>query len=211
MEYIGTELRFPDVSQASEEGIVAIGIRIDATILKLAYSKGIFPWYNADEPVLWWCPPERMVVALPGFKFSKKLLKFYEKQNWTYTVNAAFGVVLQQCRQVVRKGQEGTWISEEIVDAYTKLHEEGLAWSVEVWEEGQLIGGLYGVDMGNGVFTGESMFSLVSGASKCAFIFLVQHLQEGNYRLLDCQVYNTYLDLLGASLMDRDSFLSYLH
>jgi leucyl/phenylalanyl-tRNA--protein transferase len=204
---------FPNIDETNEDGILAVGTRLDSDILKIAYSKGIFPWYNDDEPVLWWSPPERMVIELDDYKRSPRLAKFYKNKNevWHITRNTAFREVMQQCKDVDRPGQDGTWINPDIIDAYFDLYLQGLAWSLEVRNrQEELIGGLYGVDLGNGVFTGESMFSKESGASKFAFLFLIDWLKANGYLLLDCQVYNDHLALMGAYTISRDHFQSYI-
>lgn len=210
MHFLGNTLDFPSVLEANEDGIVAIGLRMDTPILKVAYSKGMFPWYNEDEPVLWWCPAERMVIEVPTFNFSKRMEKLYQQHQFTITRNTCFADVIRNCQQVNRKGQEGTWINEEIIAAFTQLHHEGLAQSVEIWQNDVLVGGLYGVDLDKRIFCGESMFSKVTNASKIAFVYLVKYLQKNNYILLDCQMYNDYLAQLGAYTIPRNEYLKYI-
>lgn len=211
MNFIGNTTKFPDVNEV-DDNMVAIGLRMDTEVVKAAYESGCFPWYNDDEPVLWWCPLERMVIELEGFIFSKRLEQFFNKQyNWTVTLNKEFRAVVTACKEVYRKDQHGTWITNDIIDAYVGMFQQGLAQSVEVWENEELIGGLYGIDLGNGVFCGESMFSLKSGASKYAFIYLVKWLQQHSYTLLDCQMHNDYLAQLGAYIIPKNKYLAYIN
>ena len=209
MYFVSKELYFPSVEEASYEGVLAIGGDLSAERLILAYNSGIFPWYNADEPILWWAPSERMVVYPETYKVSKSMRNILNRNNFTITHNQNFKEVITHCQQVARKEQEGTWISSEIIEAYTKLHELGIAKSIEVWQDGQLVGGLYGIDLGH-IFCGESMFSSVSNASKVAFVTLVQQLKEKKYKLLDCQVHNDHLESLGAFEISRESFMRIL-
>lgn len=209
MYFVSKELYFPSVEEASYEGVLAIGGDLSAERLILAYNSGIFPWYNADEPILWWAPSERMVVYPETYKVSKSMRNILNRNNFTITHNQNFKEVITHCQQVARKEQEGTWISSEIIEAYTKLHELGIAKSIEVWQDGQLVGGLYGIDLGH-IFCGESMFSSVPNASKVAFVTLVQQLKEKKYKLLDCQVHNDHLESLGAFEISRESFMRIL-
>lgn len=209
MYFLSRELYFPPVDQASPEGIVAIGGDLSPQRLMLAYSNGIFPWFEDDEPILWWSPPERMVLFFPELKISKSMRNILNRGVFTVSFNKAFKQVITNCRTIKREGQPGTWITQEMVDAYCKLHALGHAKSVEVWRDDELVGGLYGVDLGH-VFCGESMFSKVPNASKVAFIALAKKLQIENYRLLDCQVHNDHLESLGAREIHREDFLEIL-
>ncbi|MDI9255853.1 leucyl/phenylalanyl-tRNA--protein transferase [Flavobacterium sedimenticola] len=209
MYFLTKELYFPPVEEASYEGILAVGGDLSVERLLLAYRNGIFPWFNEDEPILWWSPPERMVVVPQLYKVSKSIRNLLNRKLFDVTFNQDFEAVIRQCQQIERQGQEGTWITEAIIESYTQLHKMGLAKSVEVWQNGDLVGGLYGVDLGH-VFCGESMFSKVSNASKIAFVALVQHLKEHNYKLLDCQLHNDYLEQLGAFEISRDTFIKVL-
>lgn len=209
MYFITKELYFPPVDQTSPEGVLAVGGDLSPERLLLAYKNGIFPWFDDTDPILWWCPPERMVLFPHEFKPSKSMRNVINKGVYTVTFNTAFREVMINCQQVYRPGQYGTWISEEMIDAYTFLHEIGKAMSVEVWFEDKLVGGLYGVDMDH-IFCGESMFSLMSNASKVAFIALVAYLKKNNYQLLDCQVYNDHLASLGCREIPREDFLDIL-
>ena len=209
MYFVSNILEFPPVEQASYEGVLAIGGDLSVERLILAYNSGIFPWYSADEPILWWAPSERMVVYPATFKVSKSMRNILNRNSFRITYNQNFKEVIDHCQLVERKDQEGTWISSEIIESYTKLHEMGIAKSVEVWENNELVGGLYGVDLGH-VFCGESMFSLVPNASKVAFVYLVMYLKQNHYKLLDCQVHNNHLESLGAFEISRESFMRIL-
>lgn len=209
MYFLTKELYFPPVDEASYEGVLAIGGDLSIERLLLAYRNGIFPWFNDDEPILWWSPPERMVVVPQTYKVSKSIRNLLNQNKFKVTFNQDFSEVIRNCQQVERIGQDGTWISEEIIASYTKLHEMGIAKSVEVWQNNELVGGLYGVDLGT-VFCGESMFSKVSNASKIAFVALINYLKENNYLLLDCQVYNEHLEKLGAFEISRAVFMKVL-
>ncbi|NDI99496.1 leucyl/phenylalanyl-tRNA--protein transferase [Flavobacterium sp. LaA7.5] len=206
MYFLSRELYFPSVTTASPEGIVAVGGDLSPERLLLAYRNGIFPWFEDDEPILWWSPPKRMVLFFEELKISKSMRNIINRGVFRITHNTAFREVIANCRTIQRNGQDGTWITEDMITAYVKLHELGYAKSVEVWQEDVLVGGLYGIDLGT-VFCGESMFSRVSNASKAAFIALAQKLKEENYRLLDCQVHNAHLESLGAREINREAFL----
>lgn len=209
MYFVTKELYFPPVEEASFEGVLAVGGDLSIERLLLAYNCGIFPWFNPDEPILWWAPWERMVVYPETFKVSKSMRNILNRNSFTITFNQNFKEVITNCQQIERKDQEGTWISAEIIDAYTKLHDLGIAKSIEVWQNNTLVGGLYGVDLGH-VFCGESMFSSVPNASKVAFIHLVIYLKENKYRLLDCQVHNDHLESLGAFEISQETFMRIL-
>lgn len=202
-------LRFPPPEAASPEGILAVGGNLHPQTLWNAYKQGIFPWYNDDEPVVWWHPPRRMVLFPEALKISKSLRAVIRKNLFEVTVNKAFTEVITACSQIKRKGQSGTWIHPEMIAAYTQLHKEGRAVSVEAWHNGTLAGGLYGVDLGH-VFCGESMFSKMPNASKVAFVFWVKTLLKQNYQLIDCQVYTRHLAQLGAVEISREEFLKIL-
>lgn len=207
MYFLSKELYFPPSTQISPEGILAIGGDLSPERLLLAYQNGIFPWFNEDEPILWWCPEERMVLFFEDLKISKSMRNIINQKKFNITFNTAFREVITHCKKAFRKGQEGTWITNEMVEAYCKLNTLGIAKSVEVWQNNQLVGGLYGIDLGH-VFCGESMFSTVSNASKVAFIYLAKQLEFAGYRLLDCQVYNDHLASLGCIEIDREDFLT---
>ncbi len=206
MYRLTNELYFPPVDSASTEGILAFGGDLSPERLLLAYRSGIFPWFNIDEPIIWWSPNPRMVLFLDEIKVSKSMRNILNRNVFKVTFNQNFSAVIRNCQKIVRPGQDGTWISEQMISAYEKLHELGHAMSVEVWQDEVLVGGLYGVDLGH-VFCGESMFSSVSNASKVAFVSLVNHLKSNQYQLLDCQVYNEHLASLGCREINRDDFI----
>lgn len=208
---ISHDLYFPPVSDATEQGIVAVGGDLSSERLILAYKSGIFPWFNPGEPLLWWAPKLRMVLFFEELVVSKSMRNILNRTIFKVTFNQNFRAVISNCSATKRKGQDGgTWISKEMIEAYCKLNELGIAKSVEVWQNDQLVGGLYGIDLGT-VFCGESMFSTVSNASKVGFITLAEHLKKENYKLLDCQVYNKHLESLGCREIDRDLFMKILN
>jgi len=201
------DLSFPTHELASPEGVLAVGGDLSVERLLLAYKCGIFPWFEADEPILWWSPDPRFVLFPEALKVSKSMKQVLRNSDFVVTVNTAFADVIDACSKIKRDGQAGTWITNSMRNAYIELHEMGYATSVEVWLDKELVGGLYGVDLGNGVFCGESMFTKVSNASKVGFITFIQNT---NYKLIDCQVYTSHLESLGAQDIPRDEFLSYL-
>ena len=200
------ELYFPPVETALPEGILAIGGDLLPERLLLAYRNGIFPWFEEDEPILWWAPNPRMVLFLDELMVSKSMRSILMKNSLTVTFNQNFREVISNCQQIKRGAQRGTWITDEMMEAYCDLHQLGYAKSVEVWQNETLVGGLYGIDMGH-VFCGESMFSKVTNASKVAFITLVNQLKNDKYQLLDCQVYNEHLESLGCREISRVDFM----
>ena len=210
MKFLTKELVFPDVNAADKSGILAFGGDLSPERLLLAYRSGIFPWFNIDEPIIWWAPHSRMVMFPDELTISKSMRNVINKNIFTITFNQDFKQVISNCQQTPRKGQVGTWLTNDMIAAYCKLNEMGFAKSVEVWQNNELVGGLYGIDLGN-VFCGESMFSKVSNASKFAFINLVQYLQKNNYQLLDCQVHNDHLESLGCREISRDAFMGILN
>jgi leucyl/phenylalanyl-tRNA--protein transferase len=209
MYLLSEQLEFPPVNLANKNGLLAIGGDLSAERLILAYKSGIFPWYNQWEPIIWYSPNPRMVLFPKNLKISKSMKQIIRKNQFRVTFNENFSEVIFNCKNSYREGQGGTWITNEMEQAYINLHQLGWAKSVEVWEGNALVGGLYGIDLGH-VFCGESMFSKVSNASKLAFIFLVQQLENENYKLIDCQVYNEHLESLGAEEISRVEFLTYL-
>jgi len=209
MYLLSKDLIFPPVELANKDGLLAIGGDLSAERLKLAYKSGIFPWFSEGEPIVWYSPDPRMVLFPEKLKVSKSMNQLIKKNKFQITFNQNFKEVISNCKNIKRDGQAGTWITNEMQDAYLKLHEHGVAKSVEVWLNNELVGGLYGIDLGT-VFCGESMFSKVSNTSKLAFFHLVQKLEKENYKLIDCQVYNPHLDSLGAEEISRNDFLKYL-
>ena len=209
MLFLDKNAPFPNVNLADDNGILAIGGDLSVERLILAYKNGIFPWYNQGEPIIWYAPKKRMVLFPNEVKISKSMRKILKKELFTLTFNTNFKEVIHYCKSINRKNQNGTWITDEMEQAYIQLHYKGIAKSVEVWQNNTLVGGLYGVDLGN-VFCGESMFSLVSNASKAAFISLALMLEKQNYSLIDCQVYNKHLASLGAREINRETFMKIL-
>lgn len=205
--WLTKEIQFPNPTITTEEGIIALGGDLSEERLILAYKSGIFPWYCEGEPIIWYCPQERMVLFPEELKVSKSMKQIIKKEMYSITENTAFDEVIFNCKHIIRKDDFGTWITDDMEQAYMRLHKQGVAKSIEVWSDKKLVGGLYGVDVGNGVFCGESMFSLESNASKLAFIHLVQN---HNYDIIDCQVYNDHLASLGAREIPRDAFLKLL-
>ena len=206
MFYLSSNLFFPPVLEADCDGILAVGGDLSSERLLLAYKSGIFPWFEEGEPITWWSPNPRMVLFLDEVVVSKSLRNILNRNSFMVTFNQNFRDVISNCQNIKRDGQRGTWITNDMIEAYCKLNELGIAKSVEVWQEGELVGGLYGIDLGH-VFCGESMFSKVSNASKIAFISLVNHLKAANYQLLDCQVYNPHLESLGCREIEREAFI----
>jgi leucyl/phenylalanyl-tRNA---protein transferase len=209
MQYLTNELYFPPISQTSPQGILAAGGDLSPERLLLAYNNGIFPWFDHNEPILWWCPEKRMVLFPDEFKMSHSMRNVLNQKTFHVTINRAFKEVMKACQTTYRQGQNGTWITDEMIDSYFLLFEQKKAMSVEVWQNKELVGGLYGVDLGH-VFCGESMFSKVSNASKTAFVYLVNFLKENNYKLLDCQIHNDHLQSLGCREIPRDEFIKIL-
>ncbi len=207
MNFLTNKIAFPNVSEATADGLLAIGGDLSTKRLLHAYQNGIFPWFEDQEPILWWSPDPRFVIHPKDLKVSKSMKRLLKKDVFKITKNKAFDLVMQNCAKVNRKDQHGTWITNEMVNAYTQMHKLGYAVSVEVWQNEELVGGLYGVDLGNNVFCGESMFAKVSNASKAGFITFVQ---QSNYKLIDCQLHTNHLESLGGSYISRDDFLKYL-
>jgi leucyl/phenylalanyl-tRNA---protein transferase len=200
---------FPDPRLASDEGLLAYGGDLTPNRLLTAYRKGIFPWYNAEDPILWWSPDPRLVLYPGHFKMSKSFRRILRHQAFRVTFDGDFEGVIGHCGSVPRPGQRGTWLIPEMQEAYIELYGMGFGHSVEVYQEESLVGGLYGLAMG-GLFFGESMFSLVSHASKVAFKALSDVLALRGYDLIDCQVKNEHLMRMGAALVSRESFLDQL-
>jgi leucyl/phenylalanyl-tRNA--protein transferase len=206
---LGRDLIFPNPRYASIEGLLAYGGDLSPNRLLTAYRKGIFPWYNADDPILWWSPDPRLVLYPKNFKLSKSFRRTLKNGGFAVTFDRRFADVIHYCGTVPREGQQGTWLVSEMQRAYIELHEMGFAHSVEVYFEGELVGGLYGISMGKAFF-GESMFSLRSDASKVAFKALSDVLGSKGYDFIDCQITNDHLIRLGATVIPRDRFLDEL-
>jgi leucyl/phenylalanyl-tRNA--protein transferase len=208
MVLLTEELRFPSTDYADEHGLLAIGGDLSVERLKLAYSSGIFPWYSEDQPILWFSPDPRMVLFPDELRVTKSMRQVLNSERFRVTFNEAFNEVISACKTIDRtgQGQYDTWITDDMKKAYIRLHEAGIAKSLEVWEGDELVGGLYGVEVGN-IFCGESMFSKVSNASKVALIALVR---SEHYQLIDCQIYSDHLASMGAREIPRETFLGYL-
>lgn len=202
------KLHFPPVHLAEPDGLLAVGGDLSLPRLELAYRSGIFPWYEGQY-ILWWCPDPRFVIFPDELRVSKSMQQLFKKNTFEFTINKAFREVISSCQQIDREGQDGTWITTDVLDAYTNFHHAGYAHSAEAWLNGELVGGCYGVRMGN-VFFGESMFSKVSNASKFAFIRYAQTLISEGVRLIDCQVYTAHLESLGARMIPRTQFIELL-
>lgn len=210
LHQLDNRLTFPAIDHALDEpnGLLAFGGDLSIERLELAYRHGIFPWFSDGEPILWWSPNPRGVMALDDFHCSKSLLKFARTTQLSVTLNHAFSSVIDACASMPRR-DDGTWITPLMQDAYKNLHLCGLAHSVEVWDQTELVGGLYGVAVG-GVFCGESMFSHVSNASKLAYFYLVEHLKSIGADFIDCQMQNAHLQRLGCREVSREEFLRML-
>ena len=212
MHHLSNSIWFPNPEEADKEGLLAFGGDLSVKRLMHAYRSGIFPWFDDYQPILWWSPNPRMIMFLDDFKVSKSLEKIIHKNKFTITYNTCFREVIRNCSQIKREGQQGTWITSQMQEAYLQLHELGLATSVEIWLGDELVGGLYGIDLiDKKVFCGESMFSKVSDASKVGFYYLVAQLKAKNYQLIDCQMYTTHLERLGAKEIPRNEFLKHLN
>jgi leucyl/phenylalanyl-tRNA---protein transferase len=203
--FINKELVFPPVELAEPDGLLAVGGDLSMDRLILAYHSGIFPWYEGEH-ILWWCPDPRFVLFPDELIVSKSMKSVLKKNTFSFTTNHAFAEVITNCKRVARKDQNSTWITDEVCNAYIDLHKKGIAHSAETWQDGKLVGGLYGVRLGK-VFFGESMFSHVSNASKFAFISYVQLLLKDDVKLIDCQVYTEHLESLGARMIARKEFI----
>jgi len=209
MIWLSNKIEFPPNENTTKDGIIALGGDLSTERLLHAYHRGIFPWYSDGEPIVWHSPLERMVLFPDELRISKSMRQVLKKGEFIITENKAFEEVIFHCKNTERKDEFGTWITDEMEQAYIELHKLGIAKSIEIWRfdsaqlSTELVGGLYGLEIGN-IFCGESMFSKVSNASKIAFIHLVQ---SEKYQLIDCQVYNSHLASLGAREIERDSFI----
>jgi len=209
--FLSKDLAFPPVTHADTNGILALGGDLSLLRLKMAYEQGIFPWYNEGEPIVWYSPDPRMVLFPTELRISKSMKQLLNKQYFEVSFNTSFEAVITSCAYVKRANQSGTWITQDMKEAYINLHEAGLAMSTEVWQEGKLVGGLYGIWLEDKkVFCGESMFTKVSNASKYGFIKLVQKLTQQGVRMIDCQVHTQHLESLGAREIPRKEFIEFL-
>ena len=203
------EIAFPDPALYDfEGGLLAMGGDLSPERIWFAYKNGIFPWFNPEDDILWWCPDPRFVLFPEDLKISKSMKKILREGKFTFTENKCFEEVMKNCQAAERKGQDGTWITDEMIKSYSTLHRFGKAKSVEVWENDELVGGLYGVDLGH-IFCGESMFAKVSNASKAGFIYFVEKYKN-IYQLIDCQIYTEHLASLGAKEIPKREFLKIL-
>jgi leucyl/phenylalanyl-tRNA--protein transferase len=207
MQILDQRIKFPDVSQASADGLLAIGGDLSPKRLIEAYSQGIFPWFNDEDPIMWWSPDPRFVIFPEELKVSKSMKQLFKKKPFRVTQNQDFESVIRSCSVAKRSDQDGTWITESMIEAYLNLHKLGYAISVEVWQKDDLVGGLYGLDVGNNVFCGESMFAKVSNASKYGFI---DFIQKSTYKLIDCQLHTKHLESLGGKNISRAEFMGCL-
>lgn len=208
LHVLDDKIWFPPADEALGDGLLAIGGDLSVERLLLAYKNGIFPWYDGQMP-LWWHPNPRFILFPEELKVSKSMRPLFNQNKFQFTINKAFSEVIHHCKKVERKDQDGTWINDDVIDAYTQLHKMGYAHSAEAWFNNELVGGLYGIKMGK-VFFGESMFSTQSNASKFAFIKYVEVLQKEGIELIDCQVYTKHLESLGAKMIMREQFLQLL-
>ncbi|GAA4115993.1 leucyl/phenylalanyl-tRNA--protein transferase [Aquimarina addita] len=211
MYLLDSSIQFPPVSSAYEDGLLAVGGDLSVPRLVNAYQNGIFPWYDEGQPIMWFSPDPRMVLFPEELKISKSMKQLIRKDQFTISFNTVFEQVIEHCAITSRPGQDGTWITSDMRKAYTDLYALGYIISTEVWQEGALVGGLYGVWLSDKkIFCGESMFSKVSNASKFGFIKLIEFLKEKEVRLIDCQVHTDHLASLGAKEIPRDVFMKFL-
>jgi len=211
MYLLDETLWFPNPSEANHDGLLAVGGNLSPERLLLAYNSGIFPWFNDDEMIMWWSPNPRMVLFPKELKVHKSMRQLFNQQKFKVTYNTHFKDVITACSEIERPDQDGTWITSQMIDAYTELHHQGVATSVEVWQDNLLVGGLYGIYLKDKhLFCGESMFTKVSNASKYGFISLVRKLESEGVKLIDCQMHTNHLERLGAKEISRESFLEFL-
>jgi len=207
MKWLNETIEFPPLTEANLEGLLAVGGDLSPERVLFAYQNGIFPWYESDQPILWWAPDPRFVLYPHKLKVSKSTKQILKNQSFEITVNRNFKEVIQACAKVKREAQSGTWITDKMIETYCELHQRGIAKSVEVWQNKKLVGGLYGVELNDTIFCGESMFSYVSNASKIGFTSFVQN---SKYKLIDCQLHTNHLESLGAEPISRIEFMKYL-
>ena len=206
---LDSKMSFPPTHLASREGLLAIGGDLSPERLLLAYRNGIFPWYEGED-ILWWSPDPRFVLFPSEIKISKSVKPLLNRNAFDFTINKAFKDVIGRCKKIYRPGQEGTWITNEVEEAFIRMHQLGYAHSAEVWKNEELVGGVYGLKLGK-VFFGESMFSDLSNASRFAFIRYTEHLKKEGVELIDCQVYTEYLESFGAKMIHGKEFKKLLH
>ena len=209
MFQLGEDYVFPHPSNADKHGIVAYGGDLNPLRILEAYKSGIFPWFESDQNLMWWSPDPRMILYTDKFKVSKSFKAFLKKSNYKVTFNKDFELVINSCANIKRINQKGTWITEGLIKSFIDLHKMGKAISVEIWEDDDIVGGLYGLDLDD-IFCGESMFSKSSNASKIALYYLTKELRKNNYRFIDCQVPSEHLKSLGGEVISRSNFLDLL-
>ena len=207
MRWLDDTIEFPPLSEANNDGLLAVGGDLSSKRVLLAYQSGIFPWYEANQPLLWWAPNPRFVLYPSKLKVSKSSKRLLKSKKFEVSVNRNFKDVILACAKVKRQSQSGTWITNKMIDVYCELHQMGFAKSVEVWLDNKLVGGLYGVQFNEDLFCGESMFSYVSNASKIGFISFIQ---MSKFKLIDCQVHSSHLESLGAEKINRSDFMQHL-
>jgi len=207
---LSDDLVFPPVHLATPEGLLAAGGDLNPARLLLAYQSGIFPWYSEDDPILWWSPDPRLVLYPEELKISRSLKKTIRKARYRVTMDVSFERIIESCARTRRKIGDGTWITPDMVQAYTRLHKMGYAHSVETWYQDRIVGGLYGVSLGR-CFFGESMFSIMTDASKVALVILKNYLQEKKFELIDCQLPTDHLIRMGAREISRNEFIAHLN
>jgi leucyl/phenylalanyl-tRNA--protein transferase len=207
MRLLNKIIEFPPLSEANSDGLLAIGGDLSSKRVLYAYKSGIFPWYEADQPLMWWSPDPRFVLYPSKLKISKSSKQLLKSKKFEVSVNRNFKEVILACAKINRQSQSGTWITDQMIEVYCELHNMGIAKSVEVWLDNRLVGGLYGIQFNDVVFCGESMFSSVSNASKIGFISFIQ---MSKFKLIDCQVYSSHLESLGAEFISRSDFIQYL-
>jgi leucyl/phenylalanyl-tRNA--protein transferase len=207
MRWLNDTIEFPPLSETNNDGLLAVGGDLSSKRVLLAYQSGIFPWYEANQPLLWWAPNPRFVLYPSKLKVSKSSKRLLKSKKFEVSVNRNFKDVILACAKVKRQSQSGTWITDKMIDVYCELHQMGFAKSVEVWLDNKLVGGLYGVQFNEDLFCGESMFSYVSNASKIGFISFIQ---MSKFKLIDCQVHSSHLESLGAEKINRSDFMQHL-
>jgi len=207
MKWLSSAIEFPPLNQANADGLLALGGDLSPERVFYAYQNGIFPWYESDQPLLWWAPDPRFVLYPDRLRVSKSTKQLLKSHQFEITVNRDFKAVIEACANVKRNAQSGTWITNDMIETYCELHQRGIAKSVEVWQNKSLVGGLYGIELGDTIFCGESMFSHVSNASKIGFITFIRN---SNYTLIDCQLHTDYLESLGAEHISRSQFMQYI-
>ena len=210
MFQLGKDYFFPNPNNADENGIVAFGGDLNPLRVIEAYKKGIFPWFESDKNLIWWSPDPRMILYCDKFYISKSFKVFLKKCAFRITFNKEFEEVINLCANIKRINQKGTWITKGLINSFIELHRMGKAISVEVWQDDEIVGGLYGLDLGD-VFCGESMFSKSSNASKVALYYLNLELKKNNYRFIDCQVPSEHLKSLGGEIIKRENFINLLN